>query len=99
MTALAKGFLSTSHPEAVLQLCSDSALSVSIAKAAIEELFQTIESKRDVIQVSKPCSFKYEFAFSFAGEQRGFVEQICLQLKSNGVSVFYDNDEQGRVMG
>lgn len=45
MTALAKGFLATSHPDAVLQLCSDCALSASEARNAIDELFRMLESK------------------------------------------------------
>ncbi len=47
MTALAKGFLMSSHPDAELQLCSDSALSVSEAKNAINKLFRTMTSKED----------------------------------------------------
>lgn len=44
MTALARGFLATSHPDAVLQLCSDCALSASEARNAIAELLSTMES-------------------------------------------------------
>lgn len=47
MPALAKGFLASSHPDAVLQLCSDNSLSVSVAKAAIDELFRTMASEED----------------------------------------------------
>lgn len=45
MPALARGFLATSHPDAVLQLCSDSAQSVYEAEVAINELFRTMASK------------------------------------------------------
>lgn len=99
MTALAKGFLATSHPDAILQLCSDVALSASIAKDAIDELFRTIASKEDEGKDDSPTSYKYDIALSFAGEQRGFVEQTCSQLKANGVTVFYDNDEQAELWG
>jgi hypothetical protein len=45
MTALARGFLVFSHPDAVLQLCSDNALSVSVAKDAIDALFDAMPFK------------------------------------------------------
>lgn len=44
MKALAKGFLSTSHSEAILQLCSDSASSVTIARRAIDELLDELDA-------------------------------------------------------
>lgn len=45
MPALARGFLATSHPDAVLQLCTDSALCASEARDAIDELFRTMANK------------------------------------------------------
>ena len=47
MPALARGFLATSHPDAVLQLCSDCALSVSEAREALDKLFRTMASKNE----------------------------------------------------
>ena len=35
----------------------------------------------------------YEVALSFAGEQRGYVEEVALALQARGVSVFYDEFE------
>lgn len=56
MFALAKGFLSKSHHDAVLQVCSDSAISVTIAKNAIDKLFSA-EPKESTTQDDSPVSF------------------------------------------
>ena len=40
---------------------------------------------------------QYDFAFSFAGEDRALVEQIKAGLQ--GFSIFYDNDYQGELCG
>jgi len=45
MPALARGFLATSHPDAILQLCTDSALCASEARNALDELFRTMADK------------------------------------------------------
>jgi len=42
---------------------------------------------------------KYNFAFSFAGEDRGAVEAIANFLKFCGVSVFYDEWEKHHLLG
>lgn len=42
---------------------------------------------------------KYEVAVSFAGEDRQIAEQIALELKRRGVSVFYDKLEQADLWG
>lgn len=42
-------------------------------------------------------STQYDFAFSFAGEDRALVEQIKEGLQ--GFTVFYDNDHQGELCG
>jgi hypothetical protein len=52
-------------------------------------------TKRPVRGSTKP----YEIAFSFAGEDRPFVEQVVEALRSRGVRVFYDLSEQVDVLG
>jgi hypothetical protein len=105
MPALAKGFLATSHPDAILQLCSDSASSVIAARGAIEELLEKLDKARptqkkmDVKRVKPRKQIKYDFVLSFAGEQRKFVEQISSQLKAANARVFYDNDEEVELWG
>jgi len=40
----------------------------------------------------------YDFALSFAGEQRKMVEQIFEQLTEHELAVFYDKNEQERIL-
>lgn len=42
---------------------------------------------------------KYHVALSFAGEDRSYVERVAQHLVSEGVDVFYDKFEQGRLWG
>jgi hypothetical protein len=41
----------------------------------------------------------YEVVLSFAGEDRGYVEEVAHALRSNGVSVFYDRYEEVSLWG
>jgi hypothetical protein len=41
----------------------------------------------------------WEVALSFAGAQRGYVEQVAQALKARGVRCFYDADEQIELWG
>jgi hypothetical protein len=41
----------------------------------------------------------YEIVLSFAGEDRGYVEQVAAYLKLHGVSVFYDKYEEATLWG
>lgn len=41
----------------------------------------------------------YDIAFSFAGEDREFVESVALSLLRRGVRVFYDEFERGNLLG
>jgi hypothetical protein len=41
----------------------------------------------------------YEIVLSFAGEDRGYVEQVAEYLKTRGVSVFYDRYEEATLWG
>lgn len=42
---------------------------------------------------------KYHVALSFAGEDRAYVEAVATQLKTLGVSVFYDRFEEDELWG
>lgn len=44
-------------------------------------------------------SFLYDVAFSFAGEDRKYVEEVALYLKKNNISVFYDYFEEEKLWG
>lgn len=98
MFALAKGFLETHHADAVLQLCSDSAVSAQLARNALDDLFQTRASGINDA-VNSLAGLDYEVALSFAGEQRSFAQSLAYMLKTHGIRVFYDNDEQGNLWG
>jgi len=41
---------------------------------------------------------KYDFALSFAGENRELAEKINIVLLENQISVFYDKNEQSRIL-
>ncbi len=43
--------------------------------------------------------FKYDVTFSFAGEDRNFVEQVASFLKKNDIKVFYDRFEETALWG
>lgn len=43
--------------------------------------------------------YKFDFAFSFAGEDRDIVEAIKNILESKNYTVFYDNDFQHELIG
>ncbi len=43
--------------------------------------------------------FEYDVCLSFAGEQRGYVEQIADKLKSRGVRVFFDDYAKAELWG
>ena len=43
--------------------------------------------------------FYYDVAFSFAGEDRTFVEKCAEILRSIGINVFYDNYEKEILAG
>lgn len=42
---------------------------------------------------------KYDFALSFAGENRDLAEAIFKELQEREISVFYDKNEQHRILG
>lgn len=43
--------------------------------------------------------YQYDVALSFAGEDREYVEEVALHLKSFGVKVFYDKFETANLWG
>lgn len=101
--AMAMGFLSSAHPDAVLQLCSDSALNFEIGRNALELLFKEL-SRVGTVALVPPISpqranYVFDFALSFAGAQRPFVESLFALLKAEGVRVFYDQDQEAELLG
>lgn len=42
---------------------------------------------------------QYDIAFSFAGEDRDYVEKVALELNKKGIKVFYDNFETVSLWG
>lgn len=44
-------------------------------------------------------TYKYDVAFSFAGEDRAYVEQVALFLKEKNIAVFYDYFEEENLWG
>jgi hypothetical protein len=49
--------------------------------------------------VQQTTDGSYEVALSFAGEQRDYVEQVAVQLRSNNIRVFYDKFETIELWG
>lgn len=43
--------------------------------------------------------YEYDVCLSFAGEQRGYVEDVARELRADGVRVFYDDYEQITLWG
>ena len=50
-------------------------------------------------EVRKRVRRKYDVALSFAGEDRGYVEQVAGELRNIGVTVFYDRFEEVELWG
>ena len=44
-------------------------------------------------------SFDYDVGLSFAGEQREYVNQVAIDLRSRGIRPFYDDYEKGSLWG
>lgn len=42
---------------------------------------------------------KYHVAFSFAGEDRKYVDKVAMLLREEGVDVFYDKFEDTNLWG
>lgn len=54
---------------------------------------------RQIGYLSFEIKGKYDFALSFAGEDRNIAEKINLILLENHIAVFYDKNEQSRILG
>jgi hypothetical protein len=48
---------------------------------------------------SSPSKPTYHVAFSFAGEDRDYVEKVAARLTADGVNVFYDKYEEANLWG
>ena len=48
---------------------------------------------------SSPAKYEFDVAFSFAGEQRSYVEATACALKNRNVRVFYDRDSNASLWG
>src|SRR5258708_24875207 len=46
-----------------------------------------------------PIGNMYDVALSFAGEDRGYVEEVAGSLKAMGINVFYDAYERADLWG
>ena len=44
-------------------------------------------------------SYKYDVGLSFAGRNRATAKKLRSILRSKGISVFYDEDEQAKLWG
>lgn len=52
-----------------------------------------------LIMNTTSLEFEYDVAFSFAGEDRQFVEIVAMILKEKGVRIFYDKFEEANLWG
>src|SRR5689334_22844273 len=53
----------------------------------------------DVAGLGVGSGWRWDVALSFAGAQRGYVEQVAQALQARGVRCFYDADEQIDLWG
>ncbi len=51
------------------------------------------------ISKEKESDFEHDLALSFAGENRDIVESIAIELRENGVDVFYDDFYKAELVG
>ncbi|WP_340817954.1 TIR domain-containing protein [Methanolobus sp. WCC4] len=60
--------------------------------------YSNYDGANDAI-LKKYNEFKYDIAFSFAGEDRSIVEEIAGDLVKSSISVFYDEYEKSNLWG
>lgn len=63
-----------------------------------EQEFLALQSQVAPIPVHQP-EYDYDVTLSFAGEDRGYVEQVAAALNALGIRVFYDRFEQVDLWG
>lgn len=47
----------------------------------------------------RPTPYRYEVALSYAGEDRGYVQQVARALRRKRVPLYYDRDDQASLWG
>lgn len=68
-----------------------------LARAVSEEALRL--NRESELAKHRPVDVPYDVALSFAGEDRGYVEQVAGLLRERGVSVFYDRFEEAEMWG
>jgi TIR domain-containing protein len=66
---------------------------------SLDESGYVLRQKAKVVPPVAQAAKPYEVAFSFAGEDRGYVDEVARELDSMGVRVFYDRFEQVNLLG
>ena len=79
------------------QLRRQAAAHTDHLRDVLRQCKQWHESSSDKRAIRK--RYKYDVAFSFAGEDRKYVDEIAAILKRSGVRVFYDSYEQADLWG
>lgn len=70
----------------------------AIQTVPVQKTIQTIPVQKTVIEKKEPV-YEYDVALSFAGEDREVVDEIAMELKSNDISVFYDEFQKANLWG
>lgn len=68
----------------------------------IEQLygpFQSLEDSNDKKKVNRLEEIKYDVAISYASEQRKYAEAVYNELKSKGITVFFDKALEAQMWG
>lgn len=58
-----------------------------------------LKLKNIKIKEKSTLNFKFDFALSFAGEDRDMVEKIAYKLEEKGIKVFYDKFQKAELWG
>lgn len=56
-------------------------------------------NKKSLVAIMGKNRFEYDVGLSFAGEQRDYVREVANDLRSRGIKVFYDDNEQVNLWG
>ena len=70
----------------------------AIQTVPVQKTIQTVPVQKTVIEKKEPV-YEYDVALSFAGEDREVVDKIAKELKSNDISVFYDEFQKANLWG